>query len=55
MRYQCLRCGKVGKFKTSAEAFAASWDVAPYFTVGPLCPNCPTVRYLEEMGRKGGR
>jgi hypothetical protein len=40
--YTCLCCGHTQTFKTPEEAFEASWDVAPYFTLQPLCDFCPS-------------
>ena len=31
--YTCLCCGHTQAFDTPEEAFEASWDVAPYFTL----------------------
>lgn len=51
--YTCLRCKKVGAFYSAHEAFEAGWDVAPYFTLSPLCPDCPTVPFISR--RDGAR
>jgi hypothetical protein len=37
---RCLKCGVEASFETPADAHEANWDVAPYFTFQPLCPNC---------------
>lgn len=37
---RCLKCGAEAWFETPADAHEASWDVAPYLTLQPLCPNC---------------
>ena len=37
---RCLKCGNEEWFETPADAHAASWDVAPLFTLQPVCPNC---------------
>jgi hypothetical protein len=38
--YTCLCCGHTEAFETAQDAFDASWDVAPYFTLQPLCNLC---------------
>ena len=38
--YTCLCCGYTEAFVTAQDAFEASWDVAPYFTLQPLCNLC---------------
>lgn len=38
--YACLCCGHTEAFETAQEAFEAGWDVAPYFTLQPLCNLC---------------
>ncbi|GEM_PF-3785945 len=35
-----LKCGVEAWFETPADAHEASWDVAPYFRLQPLCPDC---------------
>ena len=37
---RCLKCGVEAWFETPADAHEASWDVAPYFRLQPLCPDC---------------
>lgn len=37
---RCLKCGVEGSFETLADAHEANWDVAPHFTLQPLCPDC---------------
>lgn len=46
---RCLRCGKEGMFSTAADADRAGWDVAPYFALEPLCPNCPLGAWASEF------
>lgn len=38
--YACLCCGHTEAFETAQDAFEAGWDVAPYFTLQPLCNLC---------------
>ena len=38
--YTCLCCGYTETFETAEAAHHASWDVAPYFTLQPLCDLC---------------
>jgi hypothetical protein len=38
--YTCLCCEHTQTFATAEAAHAASWDVAPYFTLQPLCDWC---------------
>ena len=40
--YTCLCCGYTEIFETADAAFHAGWDVAPHFTVQPLCNLCPS-------------
>jgi len=40
--YTCLCCGHTQTFETPEKAFEAGWDVAPYFTLQPLCDFCPS-------------
>jgi hypothetical protein len=40
--YTCLCCGHTQTFESPDEAFEASWDVEPYFTLQPLCDFCPS-------------
>jgi hypothetical protein len=44
--YTCLCCGHTQTFDTAEETFEASWDVAPYFTLQPLCDFCPSAPVL---------
>jgi hypothetical protein len=37
---RCLKCGIEAWFPTPADAHAATWDIAPFFTLQPVCPNC---------------
>ena len=37
---RCLKCRTEALFAAPAEADTANWDVAPYFTLQPVCPNC---------------
>lgn len=39
--YQCLCCGHAETFESADAAFQSGWDVAPYFTLQPLCNLCP--------------
>jgi hypothetical protein len=39
--YTCLCCGYTEMFESADAAFQAGWDVAPYFTLQPLCNLCP--------------
>lgn len=39
--YTCLCCGYAEIFESADAAFQAGWDVAPYFTLQPLCNLCP--------------
>lgn len=38
--YTCLCCGHTEAFEAAQDAFEAGWDVAPYFTLQPLCNLC---------------
>lgn len=49
MNYKCLYCDKEEEFEDPLEAFQAGWDVPPYFTIGPLCGDCPTTDYLKHL------
>ena len=40
--YTCLCCGYTETFESADAAFQAGWDVAPHFTVQPLCNLCPS-------------
>jgi len=40
--YTCLCCGHTESFASTDGALNAGWDVAPYFTLQPLCNLCPT-------------
>jgi hypothetical protein len=44
--YTCLCCGHTEAFETAEAAFQASWDVAPYFTLQPLCDFCMSAPIL---------
>lgn len=52
MTYQCLYCGVIASFDTLKGAFEAGWDIAPRFSIGPLCPNCPTMKPFMESTEK---
>lgn len=41
VKFQCLCCGYEQEFNSAEEAYKAGWDVAPYFTIQPLCNLCP--------------
>ena len=59
--HTCLCCGHTETFETAEEAFDASWDVAPYFTLQPLCDFCvcagpdPRTRRSETAARRRAR
>jgi hypothetical protein len=38
--HTCLCCGHTESFETADAAFEASWDVAPYLSLQPLCDYC---------------
>ncbi len=40
--YTCLCCGHTEVFDSADAAYQAGWDVAPHFTVQPLCGLCPS-------------
>ena len=40
--YTCLCCGHTEEFDSADAAFQAGWDVAPHFTLQPLCSLCPS-------------
>src|SRR5258705_13977605 len=40
--YTCLCCGHPEGFDSADAAFQAGWDVAPHFTLQPLCNLCPS-------------
>lgn len=40
--YRCLCCERQQEFDSAEEAFKSGWDVAPYFTIEPLCDECPS-------------
>lgn len=46
---RCLKCGVEAWFETPADAHEASWDVAPYFTLQPICPECLLGPWAEEF------
>jgi hypothetical protein len=53
--YTCLCCGHTETFESAEAAFRAGWDVAPRFTVQPLCDLClttPIILYGLEGARK---
>ncbi len=52
--YTCLCCGHTEAFETAQDAFEASWDVAPYFTLQPLCNLCLSAPVLI-LGVDGAR
>ena len=39
--YTCLCCEHTETFESADAAFQAGWDVAPHFTMQPLCNLCP--------------
>lgn len=41
VKFKCLCCDHEQEFKDAEEAYKAGWDVAPYFTIQPLCHLCP--------------
>ena len=46
LTYTCLCCGHTETFETAEAADDASWDVAPYFTLQPLCDWCMSAPIL---------
>lgn len=46
---RCPKCGVEAWFETRADAREASWGVAPYFTLQPLCPNCLFGAWAKEF------
>jgi len=52
--YTCLCCGHTEAFETAQDAFEASWDVAPYFTLQPLCNLCLSAPVII-LGLEGAR
>ncbi|NOX24471.1 MAG: hypothetical protein GXP36_15460 [Actinobacteria bacterium] len=46
---RCLKCGVEAWFQTPADAHEASWDVAPYFVLQPLCPDCLFGPWVREF------
>jgi hypothetical protein len=52
--YTCLCCGHTETFESAEAAFHASWDVAPYFTLQPLCNLCMSAPILI-CGLEGAR
>ncbi len=53
--YTCLCCGHTAAFETAEAAFQASWDVAPYFTLQPLCDFCMSAPILSMDWTRLGR
>jgi len=52
--YTCLCCGHTQTFESADAAFQAGWDVAPRFTVQPLCNLCPSAPVVLR-GLEGAR
>lgn len=52
--YTCLCCGHSESFESAEAAHHASWDVAPYFTLQPLCDLCLSAPILI-LGLEGAR
>ena len=52
--YTCLCCGHSETFGSADDAHHASWDVAPYFTLQPLCDLCLSAPILI-LGLEGAR
>ena len=52
--YTCLCCGHSETFESTEAAHHASWDVAPYFTLQPLCDLCMSAPILI-LGLEGAR
>lgn len=54
--YTCLCCGHTETFESPVAAYHAGWDVAPHFTLQPLCKLCPSapvaIRGLEGARRR---
>lgn len=46
---RCLKCGVEAWFEIPADAHEASWDVAPYFTLQPLCSKCLYGPWVKEF------
>ena len=44
--YTCLCCGHSETLESAEAAHHASWDVAPYFTLQPLCDLCMSAPIL---------
>lgn len=42
----CLCCGRTETFSSNRAAYEVGWDVAPYFTVSPICDRCPSSYYM---------
>ena len=54
MRVAAACCGHTEMFESAEAAFRASWDVAPRFTVQPLCDLCLTTP-IPLYGLEGAR
>ena len=52
--YSCLCCRYTQTFDSPDAAFHAGWDVAPRFTVQPLCNLCPSAPFVL-LGLEGAR
>ena len=49
----CRCCDRVGEFGTPEQAHGAGWDVAPFFTLSPLCDRCLSALYTAGTCRHG--
>ena len=52
--YTCLCCGHTETFAAPTAAYEAGWDIAPFFTLQPLCSLCPAAP-LAMKGIEAGR
>jgi hypothetical protein len=52
--YTCLCCEHTETFESADAAFAAGWDVAPHFTLQPVCNLCLSAPILI-LGLDGAR
>lgn len=52
--YTCLCCEHTETFESADAAFQAGWDVAPHFTIQPLCDLCTSSPVALE-GLEGAR
>jgi hypothetical protein len=52
--YTCLCCGHTETCESADAAFQTGWDVAPHFTIQPLCKLCPAAPVVLH-GLEGAR